>query len=35
MTGQKLERAKKAAIEALRRLGKQDVLNVVAKKFMS
>ncbi|MCK4618933.1 MAG: VWA domain-containing protein [Desulfobacterales bacterium] len=29
MTGQKLERAKKAAIEALRRLGKQDVFSVI------
>jgi Ca-activated chloride channel family protein len=29
MNGQKLERAKKAAIEALRRLGKQDVFSVI------
>ena len=29
MSGQKLERAKKAAIEALRRLGKQDVFSVI------
>ncbi len=29
MTGQKLEKAKKAAIEALRRLGKQDIFSVI------
>jgi Ca-activated chloride channel family protein len=29
MNGQKLEKAKKAAIEALRRLGKQDVFSVI------